>query len=99
MLLCIFALTFLYNKLFYSLIYVHFVTSAKIFCQSISLFMFCLLFCYCFSPLFIVLPVVFNLLNFRISLFFLLVRLFVFYCFCLLFICRPDIVKFIVMLC
>ena len=33
MLLCIFALTFLeYNKLFYSLIYVHFVTSAKFFC-------------------------------------------------------------------
>ena len=32
MLLCIFALTFLeYNKLFYSLIYVHFVTSAKFF--------------------------------------------------------------------
>ena len=54
MLLCIFALTFLYNKLFYSLIYAHFVTCAKIFCQSISLFMFCLLFCNCFSPLCIV---------------------------------------------
>ena len=49
-----FASTFLFNKLFYNLIYVHSVTSAKIFCQSISLFMFCFLFCYCFSPLCIV---------------------------------------------
>ena len=38
----------------YSLIYVHFVTNAKMFSQSISLFMFCFLFCYRCSPLCIV---------------------------------------------
>ena len=51
---CCLALTFLYNRLFHSLIYKHFVTSARNFCQSISLVMFCLLFCNCFSPLCIV---------------------------------------------